>query len=156
MKKSIITTFVLLVFFCCSNSESEAVKPNLLKEIKAYIDKSESNAKQRKTYKEYDIYLIIFSNKESLKKVKIVENTYYFKKNLDGYINIGDNKVFFYHSNENLVNKNLLLKKGLKNIPDENSKEARNDGIDPDVWSFLIEENGKLKKTDYLPEGFEI
>ena len=131
-------------------------KPNLLKEIKAYIDKSETNANERKTYTEYDIYLIIFSDEGLSKKVKIIENTYYFKRNLDGYLNIGDNKVFFYHSNTDFVDVDLLSKSDLKDIPDENSDEAHDDGIDPEVWSFLINKNRDLEKTNYLPEVFGI
>ncbi|WP_422349040.1 hypothetical protein [Flagellimonas sp.] len=57
-------------------------------------------------------------------EIQLFQNTYYLKENLDGYIKLGDNKVFFYNSDKTLIDISKLTKNGLEGIPDEDSEYA--------------------------------
>lgn len=134
---------LLLMTLLACQSEKDLVKLELYERIDNYIRISESKASE--TYHETNIYLVVFYHEYSSNFVKIIENTYYFEKNLDGYIDIGDNKIFFYNSNEDFI-KIESLKNGKLKEPNEKSYKAF-ETFDPSVWDFRIEKDGTLIKV---------
>jgi len=141
MKRGIVLILVILAISC--STRKNVIDPILLQEIKEYIKISELK-ENKDSYDETDIYLVKFYDIKNKKYVKLYEINYY-KENYDGYINIGDNTVFFYDSNINFVNADLLENKDVKHIPDENSDEVLI-GMDSVVWYFSITEEFELKR----------
>ncbi|MEO1485073.1 MAG: hypothetical protein AAFU57_04960 [Bacteroidota bacterium] len=114
-----------LILIGCNDQIDYKVNHVLLSAINEHISECESEAKSDSTFIETDIYLVVMSTSDGdLIEVGLFQNTYYLQENLDGYMQIGDNKVFFYKSHPLLVDEGTLSREGLEDIPNENSELA--------------------------------
>lgn len=145
MKKNVLFLY-LIILFSCEKTEV-AINSILLKEITDYIDISEAEDKLKKTYTETGIYIVKFQEYEDRRYISLFESDIYYKKNLDGYIIIRDNKVFFYNSNKDFVNIDHLYKNGLSRIPNEDSEQALNI-FDSKIIYFEIIDKNELKQIN--------
>lgn len=146
MKKNKIVLLIMwLLLFSCKSDK--AIKTELFSEILNYIKKSEDYSKTTLTYNETGIYIVKFKEIDSSKYIKLFENSYYYKKGLDGFIDMNDNKVFFYNSNKNFVDVESL--KSARNLsePDENSGKV-DEGFNSESWYFEITPDLKLIRIE--------
>ncbi len=135
-----------IFLMCCKNStNSDIIRNDLLKEIKGFIKYSEENAgKYGKKLGDTNIYWLQFFEKEGKDIVVIMQQPFIYKSDLDGYVKINDNSVFFYFSDSDLVDVSKLEKSVSEEIPDENSREAGL-GYSAPNWAYYITDNGLEK-----------
>ncbi|MEO9511072.1 MAG: hypothetical protein ABJN84_13735 [Flavobacteriaceae bacterium] len=140
-----ISFYILLV--CCNNSSnSHIIKNDLLKEIEGFIalnEESISDFKNNKT--DTDIYWVEFFKKDGKNVVVIMQQPFIYKSDLDGFVNINDNSVFFYFSDNNFVDVSKLEKSVSEEVPDENSIEAGL-GYSAPNWAYYINDGNVLEK----------
>lgn len=145
LKQLFGVSFCILVVCCTNSSKSEIIRNDLLKEIEgfiAYNEESISDFKNNKT--DTDIYWVQFFDKDGKDVVVIMQQPFIYKSDLDGFVNINDNKVFFYFSNPDFVDVSKLEKSVSKEIPDENSRESEL-GFSAPNWAYYITDNGLEK-----------
>ena len=137
---------LLVVLLGCKNSSSsDIIRADLLKEIKGFIKYSEENAgKYGKKVGDTNIYWVQFFEKDEKNVVVIMQQPFIHKSDLDGFVKINDNSVFFYYSDPDFVNA-LKLEKSLGDqFPDRNSIEAGL-GYSAPNWAYYITDNGLEK-----------
>ncbi|MEO1485426.1 MAG: hypothetical protein AAFU57_06755 [Bacteroidota bacterium] len=144
----ILRYFIISLLFigCRNHRNSEIVRNDLLIAIKEFIVFSEENAKEAGNIKQdTDIYWVEFVEIEDDKIVVIMQQPFYYSSNLDGYMEIRENLVFFYNSNTVLAKRSRLNKDVPEEIPDENSQQS-DLGYSAPNWAYLIK-GEKLVKT---------
>ncbi|UII76004.1 hypothetical protein LV716_17325 [Flagellimonas sp. HMM57] len=144
--KIFITKLFIIIFIAGCQNNSKVVDEKLMAEIDKYIEFCENRAKEKSTFKETNIYIVYGSSNGKEEIIEIFQYLNYSQKNLDGHLVRGDNTIFFYDSNEKLVNVEKLNHELSKEVPDENSDEAQV-GYNPIIWKFLLID-GQLKKVD--------
>jgi len=133
-------------FLCCKDtSNTDIIRNDLLNEIKGFITLSEKHISNFKTNEtDTDIYWVEFFEKDEKDVVVIMQQPFIHKTNLDGYIKINDNNVFFYYSNPDFVNVSKLDKSIGDRFPDRNSIEAGL-GYSAPNWAYYINDDGLEK-----------
>lgn len=137
--------FYIFLLGCNNSSNSDIIRNDLLKEIEGFIainEESISDFKNNKT--DTDIYWVEFFEKNGKDVVVIMQQPFIHKSDLDGFIKINDNTVFFYFSDSDFVNVSKLEKSVGDLFPDRNSIEAGL-GYSAPNWAYYINENGLEK-----------
>ena len=144
--KLLLTISSCILLACCNNSSnSDIIRNDLLKEIEGFIalnEESISDFKNNKT--DTDIYWVEFFEKNGKDVVVIMQQPFIHKSDLDGFIKINDNTVFFYFSNSDFVDVSKLEKPVGEEFPDENSREAGL-GFSAPNWAYYINDIGLEK-----------
>lgn len=148
MQRSLLFITILLPLFigCKNYNNSEIVRSDLLNNIQEFIIFSEDDTQRIGVDKQdTNIYWVEFSEKNGKNMIVIMQQPYYDTIDLDGYLKVGENLVFFYYSDKTMVETSQLNQEVPKDVPDENSKESGL-GYSAPNWAYLIKENS-LEKT---------
>lgn len=133
-------------FLCCKDtSNNDIIRNDLLNEIKGFIVLSEEHISNFKTNEtDTDIYWVEFFEKNDRDVVVIMQQPFFHKTDLDGFVKINENSVFFYFSDDDIVDVSKLEKSVGDEIPDENSIEAGL-GFSAPNWAYYINDDGLEK-----------
>ncbi|MBS9462078.1 hypothetical protein KIM67_06620 [Flagellimonas sp. 389] len=148
LKLLFCTSFCILLVCCKNTSNSDIIRSNLLKEIEGFIalnEESISDFKNNRT--DTDIYWVQFFEKDGKNVVVIMEQPFIYKSDLDGFLKINENSVFFYFSDSDFVDVSKLEKSIGEEVPDENSKEAGL-GFSAPNWAYYINADNSLEKFE--------
>ncbi|MEM9363632.1 MAG: hypothetical protein AAGA43_13420 [Bacteroidota bacterium] len=137
--------FCAVLMSCKNTTNSDIIRNDLLKEIRGFIKYSEENAgKYGKKVGDTNIYWIQFFEKNDRNVVVIMQQPFIHKTDLDGFVKINDNSVFFYYSDNNFVDVAKLEKSVGNEFPDRNSIEAGL-GFSAPNWAYYINDDGLEK-----------
>lgn len=134
------------LFLCCKDtSNTDIIRNDLLNEIEGFIALNEEHVSNFKTNEtDTDIYWVQFFEKNDRNVVVIMQQPFIHKTDLDGFVKINDNSVFFYYSDDDFVDVAKLEKSVGAEVPDRNSIEAGL-GFSAPNWAYYINENGLEK-----------
>ena len=148
MKSCLLLCIVIGTIVIGCKEQTSNVSQVLLNEIKTYIKSSEDYEKLNSaTYIETNIYLVKLHKIEDKEYFQIFENNYYFKDGFQGYLEIGDNSIFFYEVDDRFINENELLQIVTDEVPDERS-DAVNDGFNSQQLYLKVNPDLSLTKID--------